>query len=44
MIPATNAAALDAMLASLCQRHGKPMQSLPVPKLDDRTRVLKTAP
>jgi hypothetical protein len=44
MISATNAAALDAMLASPCPRHGKRAPGTPDAERLTSYRVLETAP
>jgi hypothetical protein len=44
MIPATNAAALDAMSTSQCQKHGKQTQGQPDAQRLTIVRVLETAP
>src|ERR687883_239225 len=44
MIPATNAAALDAMLASPCRRHGKRAPGAPDADRLTSYAVLETAP
>ena len=44
MIPATNATALDAMLASPCRRHGKRAPEVPDAEGLASYGVLKTVP